>query len=46
MYTYKDGKKNGFKYTYKPLLKDSSKGIINTKENYVNDTLQGNSYTI
>jgi uncharacterized protein len=44
IYTYKGGKKNGFKYTYKPLLKDSSKGILTAKEYYVNDTLQGNSY--
>ena len=28
MYTYKAGKKNGYKYTYKPQLKDSSKGIL------------------
>src|ERR1700757_3435543 len=33
MYTYKSGKKNGFKYTYKPQLKDSSKGILASKEN-------------
>lgn len=45
VYTYKNGKKNGFKYTYTPLKKDSSKGILISKENYVNDTLEGNSYT-
>lgn len=44
IYTYKGGRRNGFKYTYTPLPKDSSKGILSSKENYVNDTLQGNSY--
>jgi uncharacterized protein len=44
IYTYKEGKKTGYKYTYKPLVKDSSKGILSAKENYRNDTLQGNAY--
>jgi len=44
IYTYKEGKKNGFKYTYKPQLKDSSMGILASKENYVSDTLQGQAY--
>ncbi len=44
VYTYKEGKKNGFKFTYTPQKKDSSKGILIAKENYVSDTLQGNSY--
>jgi uncharacterized protein len=45
VYTYRDGKKNGFKYTYTPLVIDSSRGILASKENYVNDTLEGNSYS-
>ncbi len=44
IYTYNEGKKNGYKYTYKPQLNDSSKGMISSKENYVNDTLEGNAY--
>jgi antitoxin component YwqK of YwqJK toxin-antitoxin module len=44
IYTYKEGKKTGFKYTYKPQLKDSSKGMLASKENYSGDTLQGNAY--
>jgi uncharacterized protein len=44
VYTYKEGKRNGFRYTYAPQLKDSSKGILSSKENYVNDTLQGIAY--
>ncbi len=44
IYTYKEGKKTGYKYTYKPQLKDSSKGWIASKENYSGDTLQGNAY--
>src|SRR6202012_2084495 len=36
-YTYKTGKKNGFKYTYAPLKKDSSRGELGAKEYYVND---------
>jgi len=42
--TYKEGKKNGYKYVYKPQIKDSSKGVLISKENYVNDTLQGTAY--
>jgi antitoxin component YwqK of YwqJK toxin-antitoxin module len=45
IYTYREGKKNGFKYTYQPQLKDSSKGILSSKECYVNDTLEGSTYT-
>jgi len=37
-------RKNGFKYTYKPQLKDSSQGVLTAELNYVNDTLQGNAY--
>ncbi len=44
IYTYKEGKKTGFKYTYKPTLKDSSKGWLASKENYSGDTLVGNAY--
>ncbi len=44
IYTYQGGKKTGLKYTYKPLLKDSSKGMLASKENYVSDTLQGEAY--
>lgn len=43
-FTYANGKKNGFKYSYAPDPKDSSIGILTSKENYVNDTLQGQSY--
>jgi len=41
IYTYKEGKKNGYKYTYKPNPKDSSKGVIASEESFANDTLQG-----
>lgn len=44
IYTYKEGKKTGYKYAFKPQQKDSSKGILASKENYVHDTLQGYSY--
>jgi antitoxin component YwqK of YwqJK toxin-antitoxin module len=43
-YTYKASKKYGIKSTYTPDPKDSSKGILASTENYVNDTLQGNGY--
>ena len=44
VYTYNGGKKMGFKYTYKPQLKDSSKGMLASKEYYRNDTLSGDGY--
>lgn len=43
-YSYKNGKKNGYKCSYAPEPKDSTKGILASKENYVNDTLQGKAY--
>src|ERR1700722_15997671 len=43
-FTYKNGKKNGYKSSYGIDPKDSTKGILTAKENYVNDTLQGFSY--
>ncbi len=43
-FTYKNGKKNGFKYSYIPSQKDSTVGLLIAKENYVNDTLQGQSF--
>ncbi|HXP50594.1 MAG TPA: hypothetical protein VN922_11600 [Bacteroidia bacterium] len=43
-FTYKNGKKNGYKSSYVPDAKDSSIGILSAKENYVNDTLQGLAY--
>ncbi len=43
-FTYKNGKKNGYKCSYTPDAKDSTKGIMTAKENFVNDTLQGTSY--
>jgi len=44
IYTYKNGKKYGDKITFTPMLKDSTKGIMASRENFVNDTLQGNGY--
>jgi len=44
IYTYKNGKKYGDKITLSPMLKDSTKGIMASRENFVNDTLQGNGY--
>jgi uncharacterized protein len=44
IYTYKEGKKTGYKYEYSPNPKDSSNGILASKENYIKDTLQGTSY--
>jgi uncharacterized protein len=44
VYTYKEGRKTGYKYTYKSQLKDSTKGWLASKENYVSDTLQGNAF--
>ncbi len=44
IYTYKEGKKTGYKYTFKPQLKDSSKGTMASKEYYRNDTLMGDAY--
>lgn len=43
-YSYKNGKKNGYKCSYTPDPKDSIKGVLASKENYVNDTLQGEAY--
>jgi antitoxin component YwqK of YwqJK toxin-antitoxin module len=43
-FSYKNGKKNGFKSNYTYDAKDSSKSVLISKENYVNDTLQGQSY--
>jgi antitoxin component YwqK of YwqJK toxin-antitoxin module len=43
-FTYKNGKKNGYKYSYTPKPKDSAVGILSAKENFVNDTLQGLAY--
>jgi len=43
-FTYKNGKKNGYKYSYSPDPKDSTVGVLSSKENFVNDTLQGISY--
>lgn len=43
-FTYGAGKKNGYKYSYSPDVKDSSIGILTSKENFVNDTLQGLAY--
>ena len=44
IYTYKEGKKTGYKYTFKPQLKDSSKGMTASKEYYRNDTLMGDAF--
>jgi antitoxin component YwqK of YwqJK toxin-antitoxin module len=43
-YYYGNGKKNGYKSNYSPDPKDSTKGILVSKENFINDTLQGNGY--
>src|ERR1700679_1800073 len=43
-FTYKNGKKSGYKYSYSPDPKDSTVGVLSSKEKFVNDTLQGISY--
>ena len=43
-YNYSNDKKNGYKLTYTADLKDSTKGVLSAKENFVRDTLQGNAY--
>ncbi|HWY98111.1 MAG TPA: hypothetical protein VNY36_03400 [Bacteroidia bacterium] len=43
-FSYRNGKKNGYKYSYAPSAKDSSMCILSAKENFVNDTLQGLAY--
>jgi len=41
---YASGKKNGYKSTFEPSEKDSTVGVLISKEHYVNDTLQGTAY--
>jgi antitoxin component YwqK of YwqJK toxin-antitoxin module len=43
-YTYVQGKKTGYKTVYTPNPKDSSQGILISRENFIRDTLQGISY--
>jgi antitoxin component YwqK of YwqJK toxin-antitoxin module len=44
IYNYRNSKKYGEKLTYTPLVKDSSKGLLASRENFVNDTIQGMAY--
>src|SRR6185312_12461861 len=41
---YANDKKNGYRCTYEPSAKDSTVGVLVTKEFFRNDTLQGTAY--